>query len=501
MSKHPNGLWIWYLSKIQGDYLNRLIKCRVKRIYLKVFDGKSNPMFWDFQCTPEIIQQFKNAGIQVYGWGFHYGTSDVNDQLASVKNAMNCGLDGYIADMEATVENEDTHPDVEKLLFGLRSLIPIQNGIFGYTSFGHPGFHKQVPWRLLNKYCDIALPQIYFELFRFGSSNEDEVQACLNAHKQMGLDKPVLPIWSSENNAATPASAGELQMYLNRYPGSSIWRAPHVYENRGEAWNLTYDGTIIIPENGSNLNELPTLNRLLRKGCIGEDVKILQKVLNELGFNAGEVDGIFGSRTEKAVKSFQTQADITVDGIVGPETWGELRGQSNIEQPEQGVLAHLADLAQQECYKGLSWTGPDCEAEKYLSPLRKPMQELGHIGSSPVFFNWCAAFVSWCCKKANVQVPDIPEGYWATMALVESWKYWAKKKGYWHPKGSITPKRGDILVFEWFDGDVQLDHIGIVKGYTPGSSLIQTSEGNKGNKTQNATRSLSNVPGFIRIAG
>lgn len=494
MSEHSNGIWIWYLSRIRKDYLNKLTECGVKRIYLKVFDGKSTPMFWNFQCTPEIIQEFKNYGIQVYGWGFHYGTSDVQKQLDSVKKAMDCGLDGYIVDVEANVEDTNTHPYVEELLSGLRSFI--HQGTFGYTSFGHPGFHKQVPWKVLNKYCDIALPQIYFEIFRFGSGNENEVQACLEAHKQMGLDKPVLPIWSSANNAIDPASASELQMYLNRYPGSSIWRAPHGDE-RGEAWNLIYDGNVF--RNGSDLSVLPILTRVLRKGCIGEDVKILQKVLNGLGFNAGEADGTFGTRTEKAVKSFQIQAGITVDGIVGPETWGELRGQFNIEQPEQGVLAQLADLAQQECDKGLSWEGPYCEAEKYLSPLRKSMQGLGHIESSPVFFNWCAAFVTWCCRKVGIQIPDIPEGYWATMALVESWKYWAKNNGYWHPKGSITPKRGDILVFEWFDGDVSLDHIGIIKGYTIGSPSIQTSEGNKGNKTQNATRLLSNVPGFIRI--
>jgi hypothetical protein len=85
------------------------------------------------------------------------------------------------------------------------------------------------------------------------------------------------------------------------------------------------------------------------------------------------------------------------------------------------------------------------------------------------------------------------------MALVESWKYWAKKKGYWHPAGSISPRRGDILVFEWFDGDVALDHIGIVAGYTTGESVIHTYEGNCGNQANSKTRLMSNVPGFIRI--
>jgi hypothetical protein len=84
--------------------------------------------------------------------------------------------------------------------------------------------------------------------------------------------------------------------------------------------------------------------------------------------------------------------------------------------------------------------------------------------------------------------------------LVDSWKFWAQKQGYWYNKGSITPQRGDILVFEWGDSDVSLDHIGIVRGYTPGSSVILTSEGNKSNISGNFTRPLSVVAGFIRIS-
>lgn len=53
---------------------------------------------------------------------------------------------------------------------------------------------------------------------------------------------------------------------------------------------------------------------LLKKGDKGENVKILQKAL---GVNA---DGVFGSRTESAVKSFQKANGLYVDGLVGNAT-------------------------------------------------------------------------------------------------------------------------------------------------------------------------------------
>jgi peptidoglycan hydrolase-like protein with peptidoglycan-binding domain len=59
----------------------------------------------------------------------------------------------------------------------------------------------------------------------------------------------------------------------------------------------------------------------LKNGSKGQDVKDLQEALKTLGFNPGPVDGIFGAKTETAVRAFQTDRGITVDGIVGRETW------------------------------------------------------------------------------------------------------------------------------------------------------------------------------------
>ena len=56
---------------------------------------------------------------------------------------------------------------------------------------------------------------------------------------------------------------------------------------------------------------------MLKKGSRGTEVKKLQEQLNKLGYNCGKVDGIFGSRTESAVKAFQKANGLVVDGIVG----------------------------------------------------------------------------------------------------------------------------------------------------------------------------------------
>lgn len=63
---------------------------------------------------------------------------------------------------------------------------------------------------------------------------------------------------------------------------------------------------------------------VLRLGDRGDAVRQLQERLKGLGFYNGPVDGIFGEQTETAVKQAQTDNNLTVDGIVGPATWGAL---------------------------------------------------------------------------------------------------------------------------------------------------------------------------------
>ena len=58
---------------------------------------------------------------------------------------------------------------------------------------------------------------------------------------------------------------------------------------------------------------------------VGDDVAALQDRLLELGFDAGRVDGIFGARTESALKSFQREYGMLADGACGPATLRALR--------------------------------------------------------------------------------------------------------------------------------------------------------------------------------
>ena len=64
-------------------------------------------------------------------------------------------------------------------------------------------------------------------------------------------------------------------------------------------------------------------NPTLKKGSKGDSVRYLQTLLNIKGFNLS-CDGIFGNSTESAIRTWQKNIGLKVDGIAGAITWDSL---------------------------------------------------------------------------------------------------------------------------------------------------------------------------------
>ncbi|EDX73364.1 Putative peptidoglycan binding domain protein [Coleofasciculus chthonoplastes PCC 7420] len=62
----------------------------------------------------------------------------------------------------------------------------------------------------------------------------------------------------------------------------------------------------------------------LQEGSVGSQVKQVQEVLQQEGFDPGPADGIYGAKTKAAVIAFQRSKGMTADGIVGAVTWSVL---------------------------------------------------------------------------------------------------------------------------------------------------------------------------------
>lgn len=92
----------------------------------------------------------------------------------------------------------------------------------------------------------------------------------------------------------------------------------------GRATRIALKGryaTGAVASDGDTATETPaTGTGILRNGSRGDDVQRVQESLKTAGYAPGPLDGIFGPKTELAVRTFQEDNGLRVDGLVGSNT-------------------------------------------------------------------------------------------------------------------------------------------------------------------------------------
>ncbi len=176
---------------------------------------------------------------------------------------------------------------------------------------------------------------------------------------------------------------------------------------------------------------------------VTQSIAKIQQALAAKGFSPGDIDGIWGRRTEQAVRRFQAATPgLVVDGVVGPKTAAALG---------------IADLPQKLDDVGLVWFQ---EARRLLG-----LHEVSGSGSNKTILQWaseegikysgddipwCGLFVAHCIGStlATEPLPRNPLGAlnWATFGAATS------------------PQPGAIMVFSRGKKGSGLGHVGFYAG-------------------------------------
>ena len=121
--------------------------------------------------------------------------------------------------------------------------------------------------------------------------------------------------------------------------------------------------------------------KMLQNGSSGSDVKKLQQSLVDAGYDVGSagVDGIYGSATAAAVKKYQQDKGLSVDGIAGDQTLGSLYGSANQGSQAQGSTPQTQQQAttQPPDYSQYAYDPSTDQAyQQALAALQQAQQQL-----------------------------------------------------------------------------------------------------------------------------
>ncbi len=115
---------------------------------------------------------------------------------------------------------------------------------------------------------------------------------------------------------------------------------------------------------------------LSKYGSRGDEVRQIQTKLKNWGYYSGSVDGIYGSATLAAVKSFQKKNGLTVDGIAGTKTlqaMGIYNSSSSSSTSSSNVSSSNLNLLSRVVYgeaRGESYTGQVAVAAVVLNRVK-----------------------------------------------------------------------------------------------------------------------------------
>ena len=109
---------------------------------------------------------------------------------------------------------------------------------------------------------------------------------------------------------------------------------------------------------------------LSKRGSTGTEVRQIQTKLKNWGYYNGNVDGIYGSQTENAVKYFQRKNGLTVDGIAGPQTLAAM-GISSSSSSSNSDYYLLARIISAEA-RGESYVGQVAVGAVVLNRVEHP---------------------------------------------------------------------------------------------------------------------------------
>lgn len=114
---------------------------------------------------------------------------------------------------------------------------------------------------------------------------------------------------------------------------------------------------------------------LYKRGSSGDTVREIQTRLKNWGYYSGDVDGIYGSRTEEAVRYFQRKNGLSVDGQAGNQTLAALgitpSSSSSSSGAQSGDLYLLARVISAEA-RGEPYNGQVAVGAVILNRIRHP---------------------------------------------------------------------------------------------------------------------------------
>jgi hypothetical protein len=305
-----NAMWVWYVSASGGTPQAVAHKAKRHNIGTVLVKSGDAGNYWS-QFSSSLVSELHQRGIRACAWQFVYGSSPVAEARIGAR-AVSAGADCLVIDAEGSYEGH--YAAADRYISELRSRVghdyPLGLAGFPYVDY-HPSFPYSVflgrrgaKWNVPQMYwhtIGTSVRHVYSHTYRFNNPYDRRIY-------------PLGQTWQDPGRRQLT----DFRKFGREYGagGTSWWSWQ---ETDGREWDWV--GKAIhrgIPGFSAH-HRFPAL----ASGSRGDLVVLAQERLKAAGRSPG-VDGVYGSKTARAVRRFQEREGLDVSGTIQAQTWRKL---------------------------------------------------------------------------------------------------------------------------------------------------------------------------------
>jgi len=304
-----DGMWIWYVSDSGGSAAAIANKARAHNIRLVLIKSSDGVTSWS-QFNRGLVAGLKDRGMKVCAWQFVYGNKPREEARLGAA-AAGKGAECLIVDAESHYEGR--YPAADRFVRTLRRRVGREYPV-GLTSFPWVDYHPAFPYSVFlgRAGAQFNLPQVYWRAI--GASVDQTMAHTYRWNRP--YDRPIRPLgqtWQNPPGREIRRFRRLAAGYGSRAVSWWSWQ-----ETNSSEWRRV--GTPISPPYPDPKRNYPRLAR----GSRGDIVVLLQELLLTSGRQL-RVDGLFGAKTETALRRFQGRHGLETSGVANGPTWRALR--------------------------------------------------------------------------------------------------------------------------------------------------------------------------------
>ena len=215
MNPQCKGFFILNLPDCEGGQPKSILATAqaagLSHVFVKIADGvkPAGVCASGVDFTAPVVQALQGAGLAVWGWQYVFGDNPSAEAALAIRRVQALGLDGYVVSARSEYERSGMSNAAQQFITTVHTALKVPIAL---SSYRFPNYHPQFPWSAFLTFCDLNMPQVYWEQAHDTSDQLSESKRQCDA---LPNARPYIPTGAAYNSPGWSPTAQDITDFLD----------------------------------------------------------------------------------------------------------------------------------------------------------------------------------------------------------------------------------------------------------------------------------------------